>query len=118
MLFPKRHMRDTATWWRRRPGEYDREGRPQFDAPVQIACRWEDRSELFRDDQGNEVTARSVVYPDRSLSNGDYLKKGEDTTASPLDAAGAAQIRGYSEINNLFGTNTARKARLTDEGSA
>lgn len=117
MSFPERHMRDTATWWKRKPGEYDRQGRPQYESPVSIKCRWENRNELFRDDQGNERVSMSVIYPDRTLSNGDYIKYGVSTTSNPLDA-GAALIEGYSEIQNLFNTNRVRKARLTDDGAS
>ena len=42
--------------------EEDGYGGKTFDAPVEIMCRWEDKAQLIRLDDGNEISSRAIVY--------------------------------------------------------
>jgi hypothetical protein len=37
-------------------------GGKSFDDPIQIYCRWENKSQLIRLDDGNEISSRAIVY--------------------------------------------------------
>ena len=94
-----RYMR--AVWWKRSNTAFDEEGRPAFDSPVEIKCRWEDKKGTFRNEAGEIFQSEANVYVDRELSVGDRLKKGEMTSnsaESPVDDRDAHEIVGFEII--------------------
>ena len=102
----------TATYWST-GNSLDLYGQPRFPAPAVIACRWEDKQELFVDDKGEEVVSSAVVYSDLDLDLGGFLFMGESAQANPIGVAGARKIRGKSNVSNLRGTKNTRKVWVT-----
>ncbi len=102
-----------AIWWKRTGTNVYRED--TFDSPIEIDCRWEEKNELRKDDQGQEYVSKSFVMPDRSMTGGDYLKLGEidsSTPESPLEHEGAHKVREANDIPDLKNTTTVYEAYL------
>jgi hypothetical protein len=104
------HLHQTATYWA--PGGSDGFGGVNFSAPIQIKCRWEERSELFTNAAGREDRSIARVFPDRALKNGGYLLLGTSTTSSPTGVAGAYEIKDVRAIPNLTNQFTERRVFL------
>jgi|WetSurMetagenome_2_1015567.scaffolds.fasta_scaffold549860_2 hypothetical protein len=85
-------------------------GEPIFGDPVELSCRWENKTELIIDKEGREVGSTSVVYPSSMVSLGGYLYLGllEDldslTLNDPRLLANAQEIRGVAMTPDLYGT--------------
>lgn len=87
-----RNMNQSATYWPR-GSTPDGFGNLNFSPPLSIKVRWQDKNELFRDEQGNEAMSSAVIYADRDLSIGGYLYLGESAVADPRTVTGAREIR-------------------------
>lgn len=113
-----RGLRQKATYWS--PGAPDGEGGIAYGNPVVISCRWQDKSVLFRNAQGQEETSSSIVYPDRELSIRGLLAEGDlsDDFSSegwldPETLYGAArEIRGRDASPSYHGSVTLNKVFL------
>ncbi len=92
-------MFHTATYWA--PPTPDGFGGGTYPAPVEIACRWEDKPELFIDAEGREQQSAAVVYPDRELLVEGWLVQGSSAEADPHNAAGAFEIKAARKITSL-----------------
>lgn len=99
-------LRQKATYWA--PGGNDGFGLMSFSSAIEVRCRWENRSVLFRDTQGRELHSTAVVFTDTKLKVGGYLLLGPvvpisgspQTPYSPRDY-GALEIRSFSEAPSL-----------------
>jgi hypothetical protein len=100
-------LKQQATYWAQ--STPDGFGGKSFASPMLIRCRWEDKSELFVDSQGNEVKSTSIVMVDRDLAIGGYLALGESENAIPT---GSHEIRGFDKIPDVGGKKFVRKAYL------
>jgi len=60
------NMNQAATYWA--PGANDGFGGVMFGAAVAVMCRWQEKAELFRSPDGQELTSSAVVYVDRLLA--------------------------------------------------
>ena len=87
-------------------------GGSTFDAPVAITGRWEDRQELFRDAEGQEVLSHAVVYVDQDVDIKGYLYLGTSVVTNPANVDGAREIRSFRKVPNLKATAFARKVWL------
>lgn len=103
-------MAQTATYWP--PASIDGFGAPSFGAPVEIACRWQERGELFVDREGRETRSRSIVYPDRYLERGGWLLKGTSAETDPRNVAGAFEVLDIREAPEMSGDLVEVKAWL------
>lgn len=99
MLDYKRSMKQSAVYWA--PGAKDGFGVITLAAGVVIACRWENKQELFRDAEGKEVMSSAIVYPEIPLAIGGYLYEGVDTTVNPR--AQGREIRAVGQSPSLSG---------------
>lgn len=96
-----RNMRHDATYWAtagNAPG-----GGVTYATPVAIKCRWQDKRELVRSVDGQEVTSSAVVYVDRALVDKGYLFLGTSAGANPLQVAGAREIIARGSSPDLAG---------------
>jgi hypothetical protein len=100
----------TVTYWA--PDGYDEHGRPAFAAPVQIAGRWEDVSEMTRGPDGALVLVTSRVLTADDVAVQGYLYLGTSTDADPRAVDGARQIVNFEGVWNIAGTKKDRTARL------
>ena len=91
-----------------------------FASPIEIKCRWEDKVQLIRMDDGNMQSSRSIAYVLQELDEEGYLYLG---TLADLDSAeeedpstvvGAWVIKKFEKSPVLGKTNVfAYKAWLT-----
>lgn len=106
----ERNLRQTATYWA--PNGTDAFGKPLFTAPQVMACRWEDRAELFRDKTGEERTSRSRVFFKDVIDLNGYLLLGESTEEDPTTLQGAWEIRQVVTLPDLRNLKTLYVAIL------
>jgi hypothetical protein len=89
-----------------------------FADPVEIACRWQVVRKQYLDANTGQIrTSRAVIYSNVDLDLGGYLWLGElaelpSGQNSPLDLAGAYEIKGYEKHPSLDGLEFLRKAML------
>jgi hypothetical protein len=104
--------RQKAVWWKR--SDPDQFGKFSFLEPVEIACRWEDVGQEFRNAKGEVQISNSVVYVDRVLALGDRLWRGELNSApdDPLTQAGSYAVQRFDQLPNLKATETLYTAYL------
>ena len=62
----KRFLNQSAIYWAP-TGERDSFGKMILDDPIEIKCRWEDKSELVRTKAGSEITSRAQVFTEIDL---------------------------------------------------
>lgn len=109
-LFNTDLMLQTATYWGLpTPDVY---GGGTFPAPVEIACRWEEKTELIRDRDGREVVSMATVYPDRELDEDGWLFLGSSAAADPHEVEGAYQIKSFRKVPDIFNEHHEFKAML------
>ncbi len=92
-----------AVWWQR-SATPDRYGKFSFEGPVEIDCRWDERTQEFVDSQGERLLSSAVVMVDRVMAPGDRLKRGEmdsDTPDDPLTIRTAFEIKRLDRIPTL-----------------
>ena len=107
----KRLMTQTATYWG--PGTDDGLGGVTFPSPFLIDVRWQEKAELFRDSQGNQVVSNAVVYPPEPLAVGGYLALGNSTgEPDPRNVGGAYEVRNVAFSPSLDGSIKLNKAML------
>lgn len=132
MSLIKRMRKQTAVWWARQvdvagnPVNTE-EGRPVYELPVEIKCRWDDEVREFIGRHGTLEHSAAVVYVDRDMRLGDKLKlttlddlesdtdsnDTNDTNDSAPDVvAGALEILGWAKNPNLKAKEFLRTAFL------
>ena len=97
-----------ATWWAK--GAPDGFGGFAFATPVALKVRWEERTELATDEEGNEFVARSRIYLPQDVEVDDYLFLGTSTVSDPRTVEGAHRVRDFRKIPDLFNNDAERKA--------
>jgi hypothetical protein len=88
-----------------------------FADPVEMKVRWEDKHELFIDSSGQQKTSQAVVFVGEDVVVGGYLMLGtlsdlSSADESPLEIAGAYEIKAFSKIPDLKGESFVRNAWL------
>lgn len=102
-----RHMVQTITYWSF--GGVNDYNESVFNPPVQLVARWEDKSVLFRDSTGQEVTSSAVIYPEYKLELKGYILRGASAELYPVGLDGAFEVRQSGDSPNLRGTETLNK---------
>ena len=73
-------------------------------APVEIKCRWEDVSDLFIDENGEQQISNAEVITDRVVTLGGYLWLGDlesSTPNDPMTLENAYKIRKFESIPDI-----------------
>ncbi len=86
-----------------------------FGTPVLLKGRWEEKAELYRDNENEEHVSQSVVYTSDEVDVGDYLALGDHATvpvASPTSLTTAFRILQRFRSTNLRAVCSIRKAYL------
>lgn len=110
------NLNQSCVYWS--PAGVNGFGEPLFADPVELDCRWEDKRELFRDKEGQDVMSSSVIYPESAVSLGGYLFLGTLADLSSADeddpriVQNAKEIRSTGASSNLKGTEWVYKAWL------
>lgn len=110
-----RALNQTAVYWS--APTFDGLGGSTFTIGADIACRWEDKAELFLDLQGKEQRSSAVVFVSSDLAVGGYLYLGsvDDLTtpqkSDPMLIA-AYEIRAIEKIPSIDAQRFTRKVWL------
>ena len=108
-----RMLKQTAVYWERTgTNAY---GEASFANPVEIEVRWEGRREIFFTVEGREEYSDAVVYVDRDMDVGDWLKLGDLTSSEatdPRNATEAFMVRGRRYTPSFRATETLREMFL------
>ena len=110
MSFLHRLLNETATYWA--VTGFDQYTDPTLATPVTMNSRWEAKTELFIDKNGEQAHSRAVVYTDTSVATGGYLYRGTSATANPESVSGADLIRCVQEVPDIKNRVSLYKAFL------
>lgn len=94
--------REFLTWWEATGA--DGHGGYNFNAPMYLPCRWEDKVEQFRTPGGELDISRALVYvpvADDNFKVGDYLFRGQSQEDDPTTVQEAFSIRQKVKIPDL-----------------
>ena len=86
--------------------------------PEEISCRWEARTELISDGQGNEIISRARVYVTEDVEEEGWLFLGTlddlDSAAEedPMQADGTHKIKRFDKVPSIRGDDFVRIAYL------
>jgi hypothetical protein len=109
-----RTMQQTAVYWARTG--MDSYGKPTYDDPTTIACRWDDVQEEFIAPNGDRELSKARLIVDRDLTIKGVLLLGDlDSIVDdddPKDNDGAWEIRGTKKTPNFKGTKYLREVYL------
>lgn len=97
-----------ATHWKL--SSIDGFGKPIFEAPVTLNCRWEERFEYISGPQGVTISSRARVFLEVDVTIGDMLCNGESSSATPIPTA--FRVLQFMKLPSLDGTDFERKAYL------
>lgn len=100
MSFLDKHLRQSATYWKRTG--VDNSGDPSFDTPKAVKVRWEERTAVFTNAAGEEAQAGAIVFVKEDMNSGDFLILGTSTTADPTEVSGSREVQGFSKIPHLI----------------
>lgn len=104
----------------------DGHGKPTFDEPQQVQCRWDEVQELFTDGDGEQVLSNAIVYvavdmpmliTGANTSQGGFLYHGTEISLDsdhddPLQIPGTKRIRRFSKIPKLRHNEFLRMCHL------
>lgn len=111
MALYQKHMHQVATYWA--PLGPDGFGGVLLDAPVTIACRWQEKAVLFRDSDGREVMSTAVIYPAVIVLERGYVALGNHVyDDDPKILENAYEIRSVQQSPSLNAQQTLYKAML------
>jgi hypothetical protein len=105
-------MKQTCVYWA--PKAANRYGEPQYAAPVEVSCRWDDIQEVFVDATGNERVSRAKVMVDRDVALNGVLWLGLIAAltdeANPMKNTGFLKVMVFQKIPNRRATEFLRIA--------
>ena len=116
-----RMLKQTCVWWPLASSESGgvakgAYGETLFSDPLEINCRWEDKSEEFLNDKDEIQISNAVVYVDRDVKKGGVLMLGELTDITdedrPLGNLNAWKIEKFEKLPNLRVTEYLRTVYL------
>ena len=90
--------------WEKKPNSTEF-GESQFEAPVEILCRWDGTVEQSISALLGDVKVSATVYPDHELKEGDFVMQGSlselEPDANPLTTKNATEIQKFMKIPNF-----------------
>ena len=100
-----------ATYWAL--SSIDGYGKRTLATPVEIYVRWEDRTDLEINVNGEAIPSKARVYVLQDMLVGEYLALGDQTaTTNPETIDSALQIKAYLKTPSLRGDEYTRKVLL------
>lgn len=107
----------TAVYWGSPTN--DGYGTKTFSDPIEISCRWEDKTDVVTDNEGKEIVSRALVYVTQDIDEEGYLYLGDlddldsEQEADPQGVDGAFEIKRFDKSPEIRQTNKfIRKAYL------
>ena len=109
MTVATRNLRENVTHWPVTGS--DGYGGFTFGTPALLKGRWEDRNELFTNDDLEDEVSKAIVYLNSDVAAGDYIGQGDQTaeTDPTASTADAHRIRQYGKVTDLRALNALRK---------
>lgn len=86
----KRQYNQQAVYWGN--PQNDGQGGFTYDAPVEIACRWEEMRQVVTDNKGNEITSRAVIFVPQDLNEEGMLFLGTLDDLYDLESESSAEV--------------------------
>lgn len=112
-----RNLNQTAVYWGN-PVEVG-DGSLIFDDGVEVDCRWEERQELYMDNEGNERKSQAIVHVKQDMKVGEYLYLGVDddldSDISNPTAVDSFEIKSFEKIPNIKGDKFIRRVFLSKD---
>lgn len=102
--------KQTATYWA--CTGVDSAGDRQFAAPTTLTVKWEDRSDIVIDQDGEEGRSRAVVYLGTDVGVEGYLFLGSSVAADPRTVTGAYLIKEFRKVPTADANDFERRAVL------
>lgn len=103
--------KQTAVYWN--PQGLDAYGQPMYSIPVEVSCRWEDKSEEYIAEDGTRQVSKSIIYILADISIGALLMLGDldnvTDYVNPKNNSGVIEARGFDKIPNFRATQYLRK---------
>lgn len=110
MTIYTRDYKQDATHWSL-SGSSGAFAEPTWLPPVVIKVRWEERTELFTNANGEEEIARNIVYLGVDIKPGDRLLLGVSVAATP-PAETSKLVKDFRKIPEVNGRLFERRALL------
>ena len=116
MAFITKYLNQTAVHWP--TPTKDGFGKLTYGTAVEISVRWEEKNELFLNQEGKQQVSRAIVYVDRDMVIDEYLYLGELTDLSTQEKSNpnlevyAYSIKGFKKSVSINGTEYVRKVWL------
>ncbi len=110
MGFETIFLRQKITYWRKTG--VDGFNEESYAAPVTLDARWEDKSSVVLNTDGQEVISNSRVFLAQDIIVDDYLMLGISTATDPRAVNEAFRVINYRKTPDLTATNFERKAFL------
>ncbi len=110
MAWTTDNLKESITYWD--ATGVDNFGDPTFASPITVKAKWEERTEIFINAEGQEERSRSVIYVDSNLITGGYIFRGISTVADPRTVDDAYLIKDYRKISNFENTIHERRVML------
>ena len=113
-VFKKQLAQTAILWINPTPDGY---GGVTFNDGIDIKVRWEDKNELFVDQQGKTSTSRAQVFVDRDIAIGSYLMLGSvndlaSGTDEPFLNQTAYEVRSFDKVPDIRATKFTRSVWL------
>lgn len=100
-------MLQTATYWARATKNEFAEF--SYQAPVQIACRWQDQGTQFRNEQGELQLSKATIYSTDQVALGGYVFEGTSAASDPRTVTGAHEVKAVVSSRSLDGSEALYK---------
>lgn len=106
----KKKLPEKVTTWTVTPDGY---GGYMFGSPVvHDHARWENRAELYRNSEGEEVVSTAVIYLLDLPGINSMIYRGESSATDPTTLTGVEQVKQYTQVSDLRGINTLVKVMV------
>lgn len=101
----------TVTYWAE--AVLDGFGERTFSSPIALTGRWEARTDLKIDFEGEIKPSKAVAYLQQDVVLGGFLAEGDQTgTADPTTLDTAYIIKTFEKIRSISGNELIRKVML------
>ncbi len=83
-----------------------------FAVPVLLQGRWEEKQELFINQDAEEVLSQAICYLDTDISPGDFVALGNQIDEADPTSISGFRVRGYGKSTDLKALVALRKLWL------
>ena len=112
MTYVRKALVDTITVWEAE--DVDSTGETMFSShsPYTIEGRWQERSDVFVNKEGEEQVSRVVIFLDVDIPIGSWFYKGTSVADDPHSVQGAFESQRVAKVASIAGTLIERKVYL------